>query len=101
MEDKKQTKLTIETKRDINWFSRFISVYNGVTFFDQKPIDHFIELDASLQGMGVRWGSEVYPLTIPLGYMDLQIVHLEMINILAALRVCARTLGELQSSYSM
>ena len=37
--------------------------------------------------MGARWGSEVYALTIPLGYLDLQIVHLEMLNILAALRV--------------
>ena len=62
-------------------------MYNGVTFFYQKPIDHSIELDASLQGMGARWGSEVYALTIPLGYMALQIVHLEMLNILAALRV--------------
>ena len=37
--------------------------------------------------MGARWGSEVYALAIPLGYLDLQIVHLEMLNILAALRV--------------
>ena len=32
-------------------------------------------------------GSEVYTLVIPLGYLDLQTVHLEMLNILAALRV--------------
>ena len=37
--------------------------------------------------MGDRWGSKVYALTIPLGYLDLQIVHLEILNILAALRV--------------
>ena len=37
--------------------------------------------------MGARWGSQVYALSIPLGYLDLQIVHLEMLNILAALRV--------------
>ena len=87
MEDKNQIKITTEAKRDINWFTKFISIYNGVTFFYQKPIAHSIELDASLQGMGAWWGSEVYTLTIPLGYMNLQIVHLEMLNILAALRV--------------
>ena len=87
MEDKDQKKITMEAKRDINWFVKFISIYNGVTFFYQKPIAHSIELDASLQGMGAWCGSEVYILTIPLGYMNLQIVHLEMLNILAALRV--------------
>ena len=81
MEDKKTVPVTREAKRDINWF---IPLYNGVTFFDQKPIDFSIELDASLQGMGARCGSQVFALEIPLGYMDLQIVHLE---ILAALRV--------------
>ena len=88
MEDKKKQSLIItEARRDINWFLKFISLYNGVTFFNHKLIDYSIELDASLQGMGARWGSEVYALTIPLGYLDLQIVHLEMLNILAALRV--------------
>ena len=87
MEDKKQIPITTEAKRDINWFLKFIPVYNGVTFFDQKPINHSIELDASLQGMGARWGPEVYALTIPLGHMNFNIVHLETIKILAALRV--------------
>ena len=87
MEDKTQTAITREAKRDINWFLKFIPLYNGVTFFDQKHIDFSIELDASLQGMGARWGSQIYALSIPLGYLDLQIVHLEMLNILAALRV--------------
>ena len=79
--------VSMEAKRDINWFLKLIPLYNGVTFFDQRSIDHSIELDASLQAMGARWGSQVYALEIPLGYMNLQIVHLEMLNILAALRV--------------
>ena len=87
IEDRQMVPVTPEAQRDINWFLKFIPLYNGVTFFDQKPIDHCIELDASLQGMGARWGSQVYALQIPLGYMDMQIVHLEMLNILAALRV--------------
>ena len=87
MEDKKYTVITREAKRDINRFLKFIPLYNGVTFFDQKPIDFSTELDASLQGLGARWGADLYALTIPLGYLDLQIVHLEMLNILVALTV--------------
>ena len=52
MEDKQTVPVTREAKRDINWFIKFIPLYNGITFFDQKPTDYSIELDASLQGMG-------------------------------------------------
>ena len=87
MEDKKQVPITLEAQRDINWFIKFLPQYNGVTFFDQKPVQYSIELDASLQGLGARWGNQVYAMSLPLGYLDLQIVHLEMLNILAAIRV--------------
>ena len=50
-------------------------------------MNYSIELDASLQGLGARWGNRVYAMSLPLGYLDLQIVHLEMLNILAAIRV--------------
>ena len=77
----------LQKQKEINWFLKFLPLYNGVTFFYQKPINHSIELDASLQGIEARWGPEVYALTIPLGHINLNIVHLEMLNILAALRV--------------
>ena len=67
MEDKKQVPVTRDAKRDINSFMKFISLYNGVTFFYQISINFSIELDASLQGMGARWCSEVYALAIRLG----------------------------------
>ena len=70
MEDRSQVPVTMEAKRDINWFLKFIPLYNGVTFFYQKPTNFSIELDASLQGMGARWAYEVYALDISLGYLD-------------------------------
>ena len=85
MEDRKQVPITLEAKRDFNWFIKFLPHYNGVTFFDHKPVNYSIELDASLQGLGARWDNQVYALSLPLGYLDLQIVHLEMLNILAAI----------------
>ena len=46
MEDKKQVPITLEAQRDITWFIKFLPQYNGLTFFDQKPVNYSIELDA-------------------------------------------------------
>ena len=87
MEDKTQVALTLEAERDINWFVTFIPKFNGVMFFDHRPVNVSIELDASLQGLGARWGSQVYAMALPLGYLDFQIVQLEMLNLLVALKI--------------
>ena len=86
MEDRDQVDLPVEAKRDINWFLKFLPSFNGITSFDQKSIDGSIELDASLQGLGAVWGNQVYAIDVTLGYLDFQIVHLEMLNILVALK---------------
>ena len=91
MHDTDQVQLSTEAQKDINWFSRFLTTFNGITIFDHRPIAFHIELDACLQGLGARCGDQVYTFPIPLGYMDLNIVHLEMLNILVALRVCNNT----------
>ena len=59
----------------------------GSQFFTTGPLLLRFELDACLQGLGARCGNQVYALPLPLGYMDLNIVHLEMLNIWVALRV--------------
>ena len=87
MKDKGLVPLPLEAKRDINWFLTFLPTFNGVTIFDQKPVHASIELDASLEGLGAVWGDQTYAITVPLSYHDFQIVHLEMLNILVALRV--------------
>ena len=79
--------LTIDFKRDLNWFLEFIPKFNGIAFIFHHPITEEIELDASLQGLGARWGSQVYSIRIPLGYENMAIVHLDMLNILVAIRV--------------
>ena len=45
-----------------------------------------IELDACLDGLGAVWKNYVYHLPIPRHYLSLTIVHLEMVNILVALK---------------
>ena len=87
MHDSSRVQLSLDAQRDINWFAKFLPTFNGTTIFDHRPIAFEIELDASLQGLGARCGNQVYALSLPLGYMDMNIVHLEMLNILVALRV--------------
>ena len=73
--------------RDLNWFSIFWKQYNGVTFYDNYDIQDTVHLDASLQGLGGVYQNMVYALTIPLGFMQYSIVHLEILNLIVALKL--------------
>ena len=83
--------LSMDFKRDLNWFQKFLPRFNGKAFITHRSITEEIELDASLQGLGARWGHQVYTIAIPMGYKDFTIVHLEMFleNILVAIRTWA------------
>ena len=61
-----------------------------MAFFSHKPVHCHIELDASLQGLGAVCDNEVYAVPIEFGFRDYQIVHLEMLNKLVALRLWAQ-----------
>ena len=65
--------------------------YNGVSLYAYKHLDYVIELDTCLTGLGGCCGNLVYHLPIPRGFKNLDIVHLEMVNILVALKVYAQT----------
>ena len=73
--------------QDLNWFITFLPVFNGKAFFDHTPVAGQIQLDACLQGLGACFINQVYTIQIPLGYKNFNISHLEMLNILVALRV--------------
>ena len=60
-----------------------------MSFFDHKLTHEIIELDACLTGFGGRWASYVYCIPIEKLYGNLAITQLEMLNILAAIRVFA------------
>ena len=78
--------LTDEFHRDLDWFCKFVPKFNGSAFFVHKHVHHEIELDACLQGLGARWGNEIYSIPVNIGYESMTIVHLEMLNILVAIR---------------
>ena len=81
--------LTNEFKRDLRWFDKFLSRYNGRSFFDHKPVFGVIDLDACLTGLGGRYNNKVYHLPVVKHFQNLGIVHLEMVNILVAVRIFA------------
>ena len=83
-------KLDAGFHRDLRWFDRFLPLYNGVSLYDHKTCDHQVHLDACLQGLGGVWQNYVYHLPISYGYKGLNIAHLEMVNILVALKVFCR-----------
>ena len=58
--------------------------------YGHKVSDYTLELDACLTGLGGCWGNFVFHLTIPQGYLDMRIVHLEMANILVAIKTFAK-----------
>ena len=73
--------------RDLNWFNTFLLQFNGITFFDYKEPDHIVYLDACLTGFGAAFANKVYALPIPLGFKNYTIVHLEILNIVVAMKI--------------
>ena len=78
--------ITADFRCDLNWFENFTPKSNGTAFFSHRSDYHNIELDACLQGLGARWENSVYAVALPLGYKDMSLVHLEMLNIMVTIR---------------
>ena len=87
----KYIRLTEEFAKDLNWFNTFLCSYNGVTFYDNKPVQAVIELDASLTGLGANFENMVYALPLPHDHFNYNITQLEMLNIMVALKVWGYT----------
>ena len=80
-------KLSQQFHCDLNWFQDFLKQYNGVTFFNNKPVDFQVYLDASLSGLGGAFRPSVYALPLSTEFQDLYITQLEMLNVVVALKV--------------
>ena len=72
--------------RDLKWFLTFLVSFNGVTMYNRRPVSDTVYLDASLTGLGACFNNLVYTLPLPLGFNKYTIVHLEMLNVLVALK---------------
>ena len=65
----------------------FLIQYNGITFYDNTMIKDTVFLDASLQGLGGVFRNMVYSLPLQRGFRNYSIVHLEILNIVVALKI--------------
>ena len=82
--------LSNDFHRDLGWFDQFLPKYNGISMYAHQVSNLVLELDACLTGLGGRYGHFVYHLPLPRGFRNLDIVHLEMVNILLAVRLFAK-----------
>ena len=88
--DQTYIRLSPEFFRDLAWYQVFLTSYNGVSFYYQPPISKSIFLDASLEGLGGSYDnyiSYVYMLPIPKSFRDYNIAHLEILNVVVALKI--------------
>ena len=85
--------LTSDFHKDLAWSLAFLPQFNGITCIKKPdlPYNHTLHIDASLTGLGGVWNNEVYASPIFNIYgLDLKIVHLEMLNLVIALKLWAR-----------
>ena len=74
--DNRHIWLTEDFAKDLNWFNTSLCLYNEVNFYDNKPIQATIALDASLTGLGAVFQNMVYALLLPNNYLDYNITQL-------------------------
>ena len=68
-------------------YSYSLNSYNGIIICNRKPTADVICLDASLNGLDGCFNNLVYALPIPQGFRDCVIFHLEMVNVIVALKL--------------
>ena len=54
--------LTPQFFQDLSWFNVFLDNYNGVIYYDSRPVDESIHLDACFTGLGSVFQTMVYTL---------------------------------------
>ena len=64
------SRVLLDTKfhKDLNWFSTFLTSFNGVTMYDIRPISGHIYLDVCLTGLGGSFQNMVQAISLPLGF---------------------------------
>ena len=82
--------LTREFQCHLLWFAKFLRYFNGVVTFRRGPVSQTVYVDATLTRIGGIWGSRAYTAEIPFDILfQASITHLEMYNIIIALKVWA------------
>ena len=89
--------LNSDFDKDLNWFRLFLNQFNAVRFYDNRLISDVIYMDTSLTA---SYGNMVYHIPVPLDYPHFNIVQLEKLNIVVALR-SADICGGIRSKFTV
>ena len=86
-----KTRMIESVKKDINWFLLFVKHFSGTTNYMHKNLycSDVIELDVCLTGLGGRFNQfvKIYQFKDSIIPSMFTIVHMEMWNVLLALRL--------------
>ena len=87
--ERTKIKLTAEFFKDLNWFNVFLKSHNGIVFYNIKPSNIQVHLDACLTGLGGIYDNMVY--SLPLESQNiLHITQIECLNIIVAIKIWAK-----------
>ena len=84
--------IPLEVRKDIAWWGRCASTFNGVSILwlhKEPEIDKIIATDACLVGLGGMCGQQYYRTKFPTHLRNRNIAHLEIIAVIVALKVWA------------
>ena len=82
--------VSVDMKKDLSWFIQFLVRFNGKVMFPAMRQNIDVHVDASLTGMGAIWDHNAYAISRHvLATVGWNISHLEMLNVMVALRVFA------------
>jgi hypothetical protein len=84
------TKVSAEFRKDIDWWRRFMEVFNGVSIIpeeDWSEPDHIFASDACLEGGGAICGSQFCHFVFPADFKTWHISALELLTIVVAAKL--------------
>ena len=92
-----RTKLTVQFTKDLAWWERFLTVYNGISIIpesDWSAPDSVISTDACLTGCGGVMGMEFFKAEFPafIAKQKRPIHDLELLSVLVAIRLWSKIL---------
>ena len=100
----KEIKLTPECFMDLEWFLSFLSLFSGSAKIFKADIKEMnsLHVDACMTGIGGIWNNRVYaaPISAYVGFQP-NITHLEMLNVMIALRLLAKDWGAPQLPFTV
>ena len=87
---KEQLKLDSEFMKDIEWWHKYLHMFNGVSIMWMQQVkqpDKITASDACLQGLGATCGKDYLKLKFPMEWAGRNIAYLELLAVIVMVKV--------------